>query len=134
MSDYAFVHEGRAFTSNQTEVAVSDVAAHNAAIESAELAAWQAKPLQMMAYYSFPAEHNQQHRRYCRTFCPLLTGATVTTWQGKVIGQIVDAHVYLHNFGSRMVSMRINGTNGASYYGRASYDWGQCIQLRRAKV
>jgi hypothetical protein len=33
-----------------------------------------------------------------------------------------------------MVSLHVVGTNGATYYGRASWDWGTCITLRKVKV
>ena len=132
MSDYAFVHDGKAFTPNQTTVKVEDVATHNSAIEQAQLDAWSHRPDSMMAYYSFPYEKGQQ-RPYRETFHPCVVDATVSLWTGKTLGTIIEARVYRHNFGSRMVSMRIKGTNGATYYGRASYDWGQCIHLHKAK-
>jgi len=37
MSDYAFVHAGRAYTPNGTTVDPAEVEEHNAAIEAAEL-------------------------------------------------------------------------------------------------
>jgi hypothetical protein len=59
------------------------------------------------------------------------TLAHVSTWLGTRIGTVTHAQVYRHNFGCRMVSLRVTGTNGAEYYGRASYDHGQCVNLRR---
>lgn len=44
-----------------------------------------------------------------------------------------NAAIYRHNFGGRFISLTVRGTNGARYSGRASYDWGQCVRLRRAK-
>lgn len=132
--DYGFTHLGKVFTPNGTaDVSPADNEARNKAIEQAELARWQAQPEHMLAYYMFPAEHTKPHNRYRGTFSPLLTGATVTTWTGAHLGTIVDARVYLHNFGGRMISLHVTGSNGASYYGRASYDWGQCINLRKVK-
>lgn len=74
-----------------------------------------------------------RNRTWRATYRPRLTGATVTTWRGTVLGTITAAHVYSHNFGGRFVSLRVKGTNGAEYYGRASWDWGNVIRLRRAK-
>lgn len=110
MCDYALTHEGKNYTP----------------IEAVELAYWATKPDRMFAYYSFPAE-------YRSTFGPLLTGAKVSTWTGKELGIITSARVYQHNFGSRMVAITVTGNNGANYYGRASYDWGTCINLRKCK-
>lgn len=125
MSDYGFEHNGRIFTPNQSQVSPENNAARNQAIEAAELAHWQTQPDRMLAYYHF--EH-----------CPIATyipgeRAYVTTWGGRILGQIIYARIYRHNFGSRMVSIRVQGNNGAVYYGRASWDHGQCINLRRAK-
>lgn len=79
---------------------------------------------------------------YTRSFAPLLGDkrgnpqqwANVTTWSGSLLGYIVDAKVYAHNFGGRMVSLTVQGTNGARYYGRASYDRGTVVRLRRMKA
>ena len=107
----------------------TDIAAHNSTIAASELAQWKTVPERMGAYYVFPAE--DVDKRYRTTFQPVLTGAHVTTWPGDRIGTIVDAKVYPHNFGARMVSLRVIGTNGATYYGRASYDHSNCVRLRR---
>lgn len=146
MSDYAFVHEGKAFTPNRTAVSVEGAEAHNQAVEAAELAYWQGQPDRMLAYYRFPAEHAQpgQQRAYRSGFSPrlhnyptvgdvLIDQATVTTWPGKYLGTIIAATVYRHNFGSRMVAITVKGSNGAIYHGRASWDWGSCVRLRKAK-
>lgn len=141
MSDYAFVHEGRVFTPNQTRVKAEDAEAHNAAIEAAELAAWTGKPDRMLGYYSFPAEDARTGKTWRARFEPLLGDrrgdpsqwGRITMWRGQLLGYIVKAEVYPHNFGGRMVSVTVQGTNGARYYGRASYDWGQCVRLRRVK-
>lgn len=83
------------------------------------------------------AEHEETEpdraRPYRATFCPRITGAYVSLWPGDRIGAILQARVYRHNFGSRFVSLRVRGTNGAEYYGRASWDWGQCIVLRKVR-
>lgn len=83
-------------------------------------------------YYRLP---DAADGRYHSTFTPKLNASClVTTWTGRVLGRIIAAKVTRHNFGGRMVSMRVEGTNGATYYGRASWDNGQVIRLRRGKV
>lgn len=124
---------------------------HNAAVEAQQLAEWQTQPERMLAYYAFPAEDSPlfgRPRTYRATFNPCLhsyvnktkpedTGvanvATVATWTGATLGTITSARVYSHNFGGRMVSLRVKGTNGVEYYGRASWDNGSCVWLRKVK-
>jgi hypothetical protein len=109
------------------------------------------RPDRMLAYFHFPAESLPlfgRPRVYRRAFAPCLHTyvnmatpddppyahvATVTTWRGVTLGTITSARVYPHNFGSRMLAITVRGTNGAEYYGRASYDWGQCVTLRRRR-
>lgn len=111
--DYGFVHNGRVFTPNETtDIDPAENDRRNADIESAELAYWQTQPDRMLAYYNDKA-------------------GTVTSWRGRVLGTIVLSRVYRHNFGGRFIAIRVRGTNGVEYYGRASYDWGTCINLRR---
>lgn len=131
MSDYAFVHHGKAYTPNGTTVPVQDAEQHNADIERRELEYWNSQPDRMSAYYSFPAD--RLDRKYREEFSPMLACATVKTCMGKVLGSIVSAHVYRHNLGSRMVAIRVQGSNGAVYSGRASYDHGECINLRKCR-
>lgn len=134
MSDYAFVHEGRAYTPNRTALEAGQADAHNEQIEARELAEWQGQPERQLGYYKFPAEQDRPLPRVWRTdFAPSVTGATVTTWRGQPLGVIVAARVYTHNFGGRMVSLTIAGNNGARYHGRASWDNGSCVWLRRMK-
>jgi hypothetical protein len=98
----------------------------------------------ILLYYDFPAE--DQHatglnleRRYRRTFHPRLQSegvmgrenvANVSNWPGHVMGEIIAASVYSHNFGGRFVSLRVRMFNGAIYHGRASWDNGTCINLK----
>lgn len=137
MSDYAFVHDGKAYTPNRTPVPASDAVAHNAAIEARELAQWATQPDRQLAYFAFPQEDDPiiptHGRPYRRDFAPSVIGATVSTWTSKPLGRIVSARVYYHNFGGRFVSLKVEGNNGATYYGRASYDNGSCVYLRKAK-
>lgn len=131
MSDYAFTHQGKAFTPNQTKVMVEKVTAHNEAVASRELARWQTKPERFVCYYTFPQPWDKADKR--GNFYPTLVNAKVQLWGGAVVGQITGAHVYRHNFGGRIVSLRVLGTNGASYYGRASWDNGDVVILRKVK-
>jgi hypothetical protein len=113
--DYGVAHDGTVYTPNGTtglDSAGNDD--RNAAIEAAELARWATAPAEQVAYYRFADD-------------------TVTTWRGVVIGRIVSANVYRHNFGGRFVSVRVMGTNGAEYHGRASWDNGTVIRLRRVR-
>lgn len=112
--DYGFVHNGKVYTPNGTVVSRADNAARNRAIEEAELADWRMRPRSQLAYYD-------------------LREQSLTTWQGIVIGAITRFRVYRHNRGGRFVSLRARGTNGAEYYGCASYDNGSCIRLRRVQ-
>lgn len=123
----------------------------NERTEQAALADWATCPQTFAAYYTFPAEQLPffgRPRPYREQFRPCLhtyvnqTGsndlglahqAIITTWLGATLGRIVSARVYRHNFGGRMVSMRVQGTNGVEYVGRASWDNGSCINLRQVK-
>jgi hypothetical protein len=118
----------------KTDGAPADVAAINAETNTAELAYWQTKPERFLpAYYEFPNRATKwaAHLRDC--FYPLLQKAVVKTWNGTVLGHITSARVYRHNFGGRFVSMTIKGTNDATYYGRASWDHGDLVRLRKGK-
>lgn len=50
MSNYAFVHDGRAYTPNGAQLAASDVDAHNKQVEQAELAYLASNPERFTAY------------------------------------------------------------------------------------
>jgi hypothetical protein len=128
--DYGFAHEGKVFTPSGTELSAADNAARNAALTAAELAHWSTQPDTMIGYFDFPAEDGP--RMYRERFRPLLAGAKVSTWMGDVLGVVIDANVYRHNLGGRFVSLRIRGNNGAVYHGRASWDGGTVIRLRKA--
>jgi hypothetical protein len=108
---------------------------HNAAVEARELAVWATRPDNAVGYFRFPSEDEFEtrsgSRQYRASFFPYRNGATVTTWLGTTIGTVLSAHVYRHNLGGRFVSLTIMGTNGATYSGRASWDNGTCINLRR---
>lgn len=135
MSDYAFVHDGKAFTPNQTSIEADKAAEHNKAIELAELARWDTKPDTQLAYYHFPSDYKARAgKQWLHTYHPLIYDAYVTLWPGNMIGTITSARVYTHNFGGRFVSLSVRGTNGAIYHGRASWDNGTCINLHKSKA
>lgn len=132
MADYGFTHGGKVFTPNQTpDISIVENTERNKAIELAELEVWKAQPDRQFAYYAFPAENSRHNKFYRSSFDPLLTGAKVSTWLGTPLGHITYAHVWRHNFGGRMVSIMVRGNNGALYHGTASYDGGECINLRK---
>jgi hypothetical protein len=139
MSDYGFVHDGKVFTPNgTTNVSVTDSDTRNKAMEQGELAEWQTAPDRFLAYYRFPTDsHTKRYQASWRAepspFAPDSRGAIVTTWLGTKLGDITSARVYRHNFGSRMVAITVKATNGATYHGRASWDHGECITLRKSK-
>jgi len=56
--------------------------------------------------------------------------AWTVTRSGFVPANVISQR---RNLGGRFISLRVQGTNGARYHGRASYDWGQCVWLRRSK-
>ena len=142
MSDYGFVHDGLTFTPNGTSgISAADNDDRNKAIERAELEHWKTAPAHAVAYYRFPkgtearvnrfAELRQRSYELCCSGQTRAEDASVTTWLGTPIGTIVSARVYRHNFGGRVVCVQVRGTNGASYYGRASWDNGTVIRLHR---
>jgi len=101
----------------------------NLATDAANIAEWATQPDTFMAYYKLVSDQNgpRQYREAFRTH------GTLQTWLGVQLGIITEARVYPHNFGARMVSVRVRGNNGATYYGRASYDNGEVINLRKAR-
>lgn len=143
MSNYAISHEGQAYTPDgRAEIPADWVADHNAQLERAELEVWAGKPDRALGYYHFEAEYQSRRdlvaaggiNHYRASFQPRTQGAIVTTWLGTTIGKITEAHVYRHNFGARFVSLRVLGTNGAQYWGRASWDGGNAIILRKVRA
>lgn len=128
--DYGFKHDGKVYTPNGTVgITPEENDARNAAIQEAELAHWKTQPARQLVYYKLPADA----REYFGRSTPVAFRGEVTTWKGAKLGTITHAHVYQHNFGSRFISIQVMGTNGAEYYGRASYDCGDCIWLRKRK-
>lgn len=101
----------RSFDAQQTEV------------EQRVLADWRMRPQKAIAYYGIatPAEAEAGVRSGVHTFL------------GTRLGTIIRSRVFRHNFGARFIAIRVRATNGAEYYGRASYDWGNAVILHRAK-
>jgi len=97
-----------------------------------EMELWKDKPKRGLGYFVFP-QADSGHQPFKHAYYPPLTDAHVTNWMGVRMGTILSAHVYSCNNGARIVSMRVQGTNGATYCGRASWDNGTCIGLRRMK-
>lgn len=136
MADYGFVHDGRVFTPNATPgLDASTVDARNQAIEAAELARWETVPDRQVAYYKLGegVTPTWAGLGIKRTGPTIATDCTVTTWRGTQIGRIVALTFYRHNFGGRFVAIRVRGTNGAEYAGRASYDGGDVVRLRKVR-
>lgn len=135
--DYGIAHAGQVVTPNGTAVDIGQNDARNAALTARDLAYWQTAPARMVAYYALaegvtPGWAGLGMRRESRTIGGDAANQ-VTTWTGQRLGQIVAVTFYRHNFGGRFVSLRVRGTNGAEYYGRASYGWGNVITLRKVK-
>lgn len=113
LSGYAFDFKGHGvFTPDGRADNITDVEAHNSALEAAELAEWSTKPDRFAAY---------------------VAKGTVTTWRGEVLGAIVSRNVYRNNLGARIESVRVRGNNGATYSGRYGCDWSQLVRLRKVK-
>ncbi len=128
---YAITHQGRVWTPTGEQTGtIQDVDAHNAEVERRELEAWTRKPDQGVAYFVFP--HEKGGGAWRRAFRPTITGSRVMTWRGAKLGAIIDAKVYTNNFGARVVTVRAN-IGGAIYHGRASWDGGNGIRLRKGK-
>ena len=100
----------------------------NEQIEAQELQAWAEGPQTFVGYYTL-LEVRGTVGRLATPHHP----GTLTTWPGTVIGAIISANLYRHNLGGRFVSIKVLGTNGHTYCGRASYDNGNVVRLRRVK-
>ena len=122
MAQYIFSHQGTHYTPNGIVQGVADVTEHNAQLTRAELAAWATQPARHGGYVTF-ARHGQP-----------FTGqrVTVATWTGEPLGAGCVTGVFRNNLtGSRTVSLRIRGTNGATYTGRFGDEWSEFCRLRK---
>lgn len=137
--DYGFVFEGQVFTPDQTAgISAVNNDQRNRLIDRAALESWAAAPDRFIAYYHVPNVRRGTERYRGRTIhnAPIsidLAGARVTTWLGAELGVITRARLYWHNFGGRFIAITVRGNNGACYHGRASWDWGSVIRLRKCK-
>lgn len=130
--DYGIVHAGQVFTPNgRADLAPAEVDGYNRALEAEELKAWQGRPDRAIGYYDTPAQI--QGGPWRTTFQVNTAGATITTWRGTRIGKVTEAKVYRDNFGGRLVYLRVIGTNGAEYWGRASWDGGNVVKLHKVR-
>lgn len=132
--DYGFAHNATVFTPNGTTgVPVGSNDARNAAISADALKGWADCPERFTGYYSFGEGISGRDLEYAHGPSYFGKDCKVTLWTGETIGRITWALVYRHNFGGRFVAIRMTGTNGAEYVGRASFDNGNVINLRRVK-
>ena len=122
--NYAFEHAGAVYTPNPDGPGVTNVNAHNDALEAAELAQWATAPDRFAGYIAETPEPRGVS----------INERFLTTWRGVKLGKVIAWRVYRNNLGARVAAVRIRGNNGAEYYGRMGVDWNQLIRLRRAKA
>jgi hypothetical protein len=129
---YAFTFSnGRTFTPNG-ETAIGDVEAHNRALEARELEAWQAGAPIAIGYYTIDEPANGSREWSAWRSRVIGRAIQITTWLGTPIASGRVTGAYTNNFGGRLICLRVKGTNGAEYIGRASYDSGTIVRLRLA--
>lgn len=129
----------------------SETDRRNAAVEAGELAHWATGPAHMIGYVTLPAFEIAWAEKFRdkdgNTLLPsgqwtsaagkdmLLRGfprAVITTWRGTPLAHGHLVSVYRAGFArTRMVSVRVTGTNGYQYTGRCGIDGGNAIHLRR---
>lgn len=122
MPDYGIIHEGRIFTPNCSDVSTQENADRNKTIEQSELDRWTGKPDFFVAY--IVQDHNPDSPHF----------TIATTWPGTQIGYVSYSETRTNNFGHRERYVRVEGTNGARYWGRYGSDWSQACRLRKYKV
>ena len=86
----------------------------------------------MIGYFDFPGDSVGGLWR--TEYYPSLAGARLTNGRDTTLGVVTQAHIYSTGFHRRMVVLRMRATDGTEYYGRASWDNGTCVVLRRAKA
>jgi hypothetical protein len=128
MPDYAIVHNGRAFTPNQTALDANEADAHNKRIEAAELAFLATKPERFSAYVGKKLgdamgcdKFSDQSRR------------ELNTWTGFKIGTCFLSSSWRVNsfMGDRMFQIYAI-VNGVDYTGRG-FGEGMLCNFRRCK-
>jgi hypothetical protein len=81
-------------------------------VQQLELSAWAAKPDNFACY---------------------VVDNNATTWLGAPLGRVIKSNTYRNNFGAKIRSVQIRGTNGARYFGRFGSDWSQLVRLTKMK-
>lgn len=114
MSAYLFAHEGKVYSPDgKVNVSAKEAGAINRAQDEEDLAYWQTKPDQFSpAYYVDNTDE-------------------VTTWYGTTLGKIYHRSRSRMPNGMRILHIRVQGTNGASYYGKLGDDWSQLVRLHK---
>ena len=118
MSDYGFKLGDKIFTPNNSTVPKEENDSRNRAIEQSEIAHWAGKPDLFVAYVDQDADDF----------------IIVTTWLGTMLGRVVFSQTRTNNFGQRECHIRVEGNNGARYWGRYCSDWSQVVRLRRYRT
>ena len=121
--NYIVSLQGQTFTPDGIVQGVEDAAAHNAELTRLELAAWALRPDR---YCGYVQEETATPR-------PIVgQRLRLTTWMGDLLGHGTVTGVFRNNLtGSRTVSIRVRGTNGATYIGRFGDEWSQLCRIRR---
>lgn len=134
MSDYAFVHEGQAFTPDGRLPAATDADAHNRDTEAREIAWLKTAPERVFLYVTMPAAYDS--KAYPAGRVQPLSGTRVHTWLGTDVATNVVigmSYTIRGGFGTsrrRSVSCRIFGVRYVGTYYESSGDY---CRLRKAK-
>lgn len=119
--DYGFKYQGKIFTPNNTMVDPTDNDARNAEIEKVNLKIWAEKPERFSGYVTL----DPAWKPGLGTFH---SGKDmVATWLGTKLGTVYRSR----NDRRGMLYLRVQGTNGANYYGKCNHHWSQLINLFR---
>lgn len=107
------------------------IEAKNRELDAKNVQRWAECPDKFVVYYEFPEEKGGGIWR--DRFNPRTRDAYVSTWMGAKLGVITSAVVHTNNMRARIVTVRVQGNNGARYYGAAGWDSGNSIVLRKVK-
>jgi len=75
------------------------------------------------AYFVNVSDNPQRFRRF-----------EIQTWHGVKLMTCFDWNIYRHNMGGQFISISARDIHGQYWHGRASYDWGNVINLYKNKV
>ena len=116
---YLIKHESKVFSPDgNATIDSAEIEKHNAEQEKLDLAHWATKPDRFYAYYTKSEESPN-------------FGNVVVTWLGTRLGDVYyHKRSYMPN-GTRILHIRVRGTNGAEYYGKFGDDNCQLVRLRR---